>query len=216
MRYSTVLFDLDGTIIDTNELIIQTFLYTLESYFPGKFSREDVLPHLGQTLFEQMERFGGKERVDELVAHYREYNIRMHDELVRDFPYVLEVLEELKRIGVTMGVVTTKMQKTAYMGMALYGIDKYMKTTVTYESTPEHKPHPAPVLKAIQELGADPAKTLMVGDSEYDIQAGQSAGVATAGVAWSLKGPDYLSEYKPDYLLQDMLELLPVVRGDGS
>lgn len=213
MKYTTVLFDLDGTIIDTNELIIQSFLHTLEHYYPSKYSREEIIPNMGQTLFEQMERYGGKEMVDELAAHYREFNIRMHDELVAEFPHVAEVIPELSQMGVTMGIVTTKMQKTALMGLRLLGLEKYMSTIITYESTERHKPDPAPVLKALENLGADPAATLMVGDSEYDLLAGARAGTHTAGVAWSMKGEEFLARFEPNYILRDMRELLPIVRG---
>lgn len=213
MKFQTVLFDLDGTIIDTNELIIQTFLHTLNHHFPNQFSREHILPHMGQTLFEQMERYGGKERVTELVEHYREYNVRMHDELVKDFPYVVETLEQLAKAGVQMGIVTTKMLKTSRMGLQLFGLDRFMETIISYETTTEHKPHPAPVLAAIERLGANPATTLMVGDSQYDIQAAQGAGVSSAGVAWSLKGADFLRSFNPDYLLEDIRELIPIVLG---
>jgi pyrophosphatase PpaX len=213
MKYTTVLFDLDGTIIDTNELILQSFLYTLNHYFPGKYTKEDVLPYMGQTLFEQMERYGGKELMNELVAHYREHNVRVHDELVTEFPHVAEVIPQLAEMGVQLGVVTTKMSKTALMGLRLFDLERYMQVLVTYESTVEHKPHPAPVLLALEELGADPARTLMVGDSEYDILAGKRAGIATAGVAWSLKGEAYLQQFEPDYILRDMREIVPIVKG---
>jgi pyrophosphatase PpaX len=214
MKYDTVLFDLDGTIIDTNNLILQSFLHTLGHYFPGKYTEEHILPHMGQTLFEQMERFGGKERVDELVEHYREHNIRMHDELIAGFPHVAEVIPQLHQLGLSLGVVTTKMRNTAEMGLRLFDLERYMKVIITYEDTVEHKPHPAPVLKALELLGADPSKTIMVGDSEYDIQAGNRAGVATAGVSWSLKGEDYLRQFQPNVILQDLRELVPIVKGE--
>jgi pyrophosphatase PpaX len=214
MRYPTVLFDLDGTLVDTNNLILQSFLHTLEHYFPGKYTVEDILPYMGQTLFQQMERYGGKELVQELVDHYREYNVRMHDDLIEEFPYVLEVIPQLAKAGVTLGIVTTKMRKTAVMGLQRYGIESFFSTVITYESTTEHKPYPAPVLTAMEELGAKPEHTLMVGDSEYDILAGQRAGVDTAGVAWSLKGEAHLQTFNPTYMLRDIRDILPIVKGD--
>jgi pyrophosphatase PpaX len=216
MKYDTILFDLDGTIIDTNHLILQSFIHTLGHYFPGKYSKEDILPHMGQTLFEQMERYGGKERVDELVDHYREHNIRMHDELIAEFPHVAEVIPRLHQSGLSLGVVTTKMRKTAEMGLRLFDLERYMKVVITYEDTTRHKPHPDPVLKALELLGADPAKAIMIGDSEYDIQAGKRAKVATAGVSWSLKGEDYLRQFEPDVMLRDLRELIPIVKGESG
>jgi pyrophosphatase PpaX len=111
-----------------------------------------------------------------------------------------------------MGIVTTKQRKTAEMGLRLFGLDKYMDTFISYQDTEKHKPHPEPVHKAMQALGVDPARTLMVGDSQYDIQAGQNAGIASAGVAWSLKGASFLSSFNPTYLLNDMSDIIQIVK----
>lgn len=214
LRYDTVLFDLDGTLIDSNELIIVSFLHVLEKYFPGKYTREDLVPHMGKTLFEQMELFGGTEMRDELAQAYREYNELVHDEWIREFPHVRETLAALKELGVTMGVVTTKQRKTAVMGSDVCGVSPYMSTFITFQDTEKHKPSPDPVLKAMENLGADPAKTLMVGDTQFDIQAGHNAGTHSAAVAWSLKGSEFLQQFQPEYILQDMTDLIAIVKGE--
>ncbi len=214
LRYNTVLFDLDGTLIDTNELILVSFLNVLNAHFPGKYARQDLIPHMGKTLHEQMELFGGLEKRDELVDAYRVHNEEIHDEWIREFPHVRETLAELKELGITMGVVTTKQRKTAEMGAAACGVSPYMSTFVTFQDTEKHKPSPDPVLKALSDLGADPSKTLMVGDTQFDIQAGHNAGVHSAGVAWSLKGAEFLAQFKPEYILQDMRDLIAVVKGE--
>ncbi|WP_027416309.1 pyrophosphatase PpaX [Aneurinibacillus terranovensis] len=211
LTYKHVLFDLDGTLIDTNNLILTSFLFTLDKYFPGKYSRDDLIPHMGKPLYDQMQLFD-RERAEELVQVYREHNEQVHDELVREFPNVVETLTELANMGVRMGVVTTKQRKTAQMGLRLFGLDKFMETVVCFQDTEEHKPHPAPVLKAMASMGADPASTLMIGDSQYDIEAAHNAGIDSAGVAWSLKGADFLSTFKPTYLIHDMKELLHIVK----
>lgn len=210
-RYQYVLFDLDGTLIDTNNLILTSFMYTLEKFYPGKYTREDLIPHMGKPLYDQMELFG-PERSEELVQVYREHNERVHDELVEEFPNVLDTIEQLAKMEIKMGIVTTKQRKTAEMGLRLFGLDKYMDAFISYQDTENHKPHPEPVHKAMQALGADPARTLMVGDSQYDIQAGQNAGIASAGVAWSMKGASFLSSFNPTYLLNDMSDIIQIVK----
>lgn len=214
LKYDTVLFDLDGTIIDTNELIITSFLHVLEQHFPSRYKREDIIPNMGQPLTAQMELFGGAELRDFLVDAYREHNEEIHDELVREFPHVLETLEELKKLGVTMGIVTTKQRKTAEMGAKLFGIDPFMSTFIVFQDTEKHKPSPDPVLKAMEQVKANPATTLMVGDSQYDIQAAHHAGAHAAGVSWSLKGPEFLQQFDPEYMLYDMRDLIPIVKGE--
>ncbi len=214
MKYKTLLFDLDGTIINTNELIINSFLYTLDRYFPGKYNRELLIPHLGKTLYEQMESFGDKKIAEEMVQVYREHNLRTHDDMVKEFPYVKEVLHDLYSLGHTMGIVTTKMKSTALMGLKLFELDKLMSTVIGYEDTKQHKPDPAPIHLAIERLEADPKTTLMVGDSQYDIEAANIAGITSIGVGWSLKGREFINQFNPDYMIDDMRELIPIVRGN--
>lgn len=205
---NTVLFDLDGTIIDTNELIISTFMHVLGSHFPQQpYTREQIIPHMGMTLEQQMQTFSGRQEVAELVADYRSYNGLHHDAMVREFPRVNEVISTLHQRGIKMGVVTTKIRPTTLRALELFGLKQYMDTIVTVQDVEHPKPHPEPVLTAVKQLGADPSRTLMVGDSAADIQSAKAAGVKAAGVAWSLKGAEVLSQYDPDYILQDMTDL---------
>jgi pyrophosphatase PpaX len=211
LAITTLLFDLDGTIVDTNELIIQSFLHTLEGVTGEPYTRERIIPHMGFPLLDQLRFFSGLEQVDELAVKYRKFNLDKHDELVAEFPHVREVLEELARRGIRLGVVTNKMRLTTEMGLKLCGIDRFMETVVTVDDVKRGKPDPEAVLKALELMKAAPEETIMIGDSKYDIIAGQAAGVKTAGVAWSLKGEAHLREFNPDYMLHDMRDLLEIV-----
>ncbi|GAA3403349.1 pyrophosphatase PpaX [Paenibacillus hodogayensis] len=211
MTISTVLFDLDGTIVDTNELIIQSFLHALEGETEQPYTRERIIPHMGFPLQEQLRFFTGRDAVDELTVKYRAFNLSKHDELVKEFPYVREVLAELQQRGIRMGVVTNKMRMTTLMGLKLCGIESYMETVVAIDDVERGKPDPESVRKALELLKIDAGEALMVGDSKYDIIAGRDAGVKTVGVAWSLKGEDHLRELSPDYIIRDMRELLEIV-----
>lgn len=206
----TILFDFDGTLVDTNELIIATFLHVLEGQTAEPLTREHIVPHMGLPLGEQLQLFSGREDVGDLVLAYREYNLKMHDELIRKFPYVDEVLEQLRENGIRMGMVTNKMRLTTDKGLRLFGYDAYMDEVITAEDVELGKPDPAGVRIAVSLMKADPRKTLMVGDSQYDLLAGQRAGVLSAGVAWSLKGEEYLRSFHPDYMLHDMRDLLEI------
>jgi pyrophosphatase PpaX len=206
----TVLFDLDGTILDTNDLIIESILHVMRDD-DAVFSREHIIPHMGKPLREQFQHFTGEQEVEAHISKYREFNLRMHDEFVQAFPYVLEVAEELKKHNVKLGVVTTKMRLTTDMGLQHCGLTPYFEAVVTLDDVSRAKPDPEPVEKAMAALGSKPGSTLMVGDSQFDIMAGKAAGVLTAGVAWSLKGEAFLAQYEPDYMLHDMRELLHIV-----
>jgi len=209
--YDTVLFDLDGTILDTNELIIVSFLQALKGAVDEGFNREHIIPSMGAPLEDQMKRFSGLEKVDHLIDAYREVNLQLHDEYVKLFDQVEEVLEALHSENIKLGVVTTKMRLTTERGLAFTNIAKYMDVVITIDDVKHAKPHPEPVLKAMEALGADPKRTIMVGDSTMDIESGVKAGVTTVGVAWSLKGGQVLRDAGAHYIIQTMNELVDIV-----
>ncbi|WP_040951707.1 pyrophosphatase PpaX [Gorillibacterium massiliense] len=213
----TVLFDFDGTIVDTNELIIATFLHILQGHTPQQpFTREHIIPHMGSSLAEQLSTFTGRTDVEDLIKAYREYNGRIHDEMVRSFPYVKEVLERLQQSGIKMGVVTNKVQFSTRRGLKMFELDGYMDAVVTADEVSAGKPDPEGILLAVSRLGSDPERTLMVGDSQYDMLAAHAAGVKAVGVAWSLKGEEYLKRFEPHYMLHDMRDLYEIVGlGEG-
>ncbi|GBG09091.1 pyrophosphatase PpaX [Paenibacillus agaridevorans] len=203
----TMLFDLDGTILDTNELIITSFLEALKGSVPEGFCRDHIIPSMGAPLVDQMRRFSGLEDVNHLVDAYREVNLRLHDDYVKPFEAVKEVLERLKANGVKLGVVTTKMRLTTERGLKFVGIHSYMDVVITIDDVANAKPHPEPVLKALELLGADPATALMLGDSTVDMEAASAAGVLPVGVAWSMKGGQILRDAGAAYVIDDMREL---------
>jgi pyrophosphatase PpaX len=210
---NTILFDLDGTLIDTNELIISTYLHTLEKYFPGKYGREDVLPFLGPTLHEVFGEMD-PDRVEEMVLEYRTYNLANHDALVKEFVGVMETIETLKKKGYKLAIVTTKREDVAFKGLRLMKLDSYFDVMIAYDHVKKVKPDPEPIYLALEKLGSKPEEALMVGDNFHDVLAGKNAGTKTAGVAWSIKGREYLAKYEPDYMLENMTDLLSIL-GEG-
>ncbi|MDQ0244700.1 pyrophosphatase PpaX [Bacillus fengqiuensis] len=212
MNINTILFDLDGTLIDTNELIISSFLHTLNTFYPGRYQREDVLPFMGPTLHET---FSGidQERVQELIDTYREYNISNHDLLVKEFEGVFETVQWLKQEGYKLGIVTTKMSNVVMMGLKLTKLDQFFDVIVAIDHVTNPKPHPEPIEKALQQLDAKPEEALMVGDNHHDIVGGKNAGTKTAGVAWSAKGREHLAKYEPDFMLEKMSDLRDILGG---
>ncbi|MDR6999471.1 pyrophosphatase PpaX [Neobacillus niacini] len=209
---TTLLFDLDGTLIDTNELIIATYLHTLEKYYPNKYKREDVFPFMGPTLQEAFEMVGADPtRVEEMILEYRTYNLANHDLLVKEFPNVLETIRTLKEKGYKLGVVTTKRHDTSLKGLALMKLEEYFDVVIALDHVTKVKPDPEPIFKALEQLNSTSEETIMVGDNFHDILAGKNAGTKTAGVAWTIKGRDYLAKYEPDYMLENMADLLTIL-----
>jgi pyrophosphatase PpaX len=210
MKINTILFDLDGTLINTNDLIIESFLHTLNNYYPNKYQRADVLPFLGPTLYET---FGSlnPEKMEEMVKVYRKFNHEQHDILVTEFETVFDTVKTLHEQGFKLGIVTTKIRDTVNMGLKLTKLDQFFDVVVTLDDVEHAKPHPEPILKALEQLGSSPEEAIMVGDNHHDVEAGKNAGTKTAGVSWSVKGREYISSHQPDYLLEKMSDILPIV-----
>lgn len=209
-KITTLLFDLDGTLIDTNELIISSFLHTLEKYYPSKYQREDVLPFMGPSLYES---FGSidPDRVEEMVFEYRAYNIAHHNELVKEFEGVPETIHTLKEKGYKLGIVTTKLYDVVLKGLRFMQLESYFDVVVASDHVSKTKPDPESIFKALEQLSSSPSKAIMVGDNYHDILAGKNAGTKTAGVAWSMKGRDFLAKFEPDYMLDHMGDLLTIL-----
>jgi pyrophosphatase PpaX len=210
MNINTILFDLDGTLIDTNELIIQSFLHTLEKYYPNQYKREDVLAFIGPPLYDTFVAMD-KERVQEMIDTYRAFNHEKHDELVKEYETVYETVETLHEKGFKLGIVTTKVRSTVLMGLKLTKLDRFFDCIVALDDVERAKPDPEPIFKALSILESSPQETIMVGDNYHDILAGKNAGTKTAGVAWTIKGREYLEQYKPDFMLEKMSDLLEIV-----
>lgn len=209
MTVNTILFDLDGTLVNTNELIIASFEYTLAEYFPGKYSREDIVSWIGEPLRDTFVRLDA-ERADEWVDVYRRHNRAIHETHLKEYEGAYETVKALAENGYKLGVVTTKFSEGATLGLKIARLQDFFPVVIGLDHVSEPKPHPEPVKRALSLLESDPDEAIMIGDSVSDIRAGQQAGTQTAGVAWSIKGRDVLAEQSPDYMLEQMLDLLAI------
>ena len=209
---TTLLFDFDGTLLDTNELIIQTFQYVLDKNYPGKYKRIDILPFLGPTLHETFDSVD-PENTEALIEEYRAWNKSMHDELSSEFDGVSETLKLLKTAGLKMAIVSTKKKDMVLRGLGLLDVEGVFDEVIAMDDVTKTKPDPEPILLALERLGIKADEALMIGDNYHDIVGGQNAGVRTAGVAWSAKGEVFLQTFNPDYMLQHISDLLQLVKG---
>ncbi|MEH6941846.1 pyrophosphatase PpaX [Bacillus sp. JJ722] len=208
---NTVLFDLDGTLINTIDLILASFTETLNHFYPNKYSREDMLKFIGPPLVDSFQSID-PERVDEMVDYYREFNMKNHDALVKEYEGVLETIEALQTAGFKIGIVTTKLRAAVLKGLKIGKLDPYFDVIVTLDDVKNAKPDPEPINMALEQLHSTPEEAIMVGDSSHDILAGQNAGTLTAGVAWTVQGREHLEAYNPDYMLDNMRDLLHILK----
>ncbi|MFJ7935512.1 pyrophosphatase PpaX [Sporosarcina sp. NPDC096371] len=211
---TTLLFDFDGTLMDTNELIIRSYQHVLDKHYPGKYTQSDILPFLGPTLTDAFSTVD-PQRVDEFIEEYRAWNRERHDELVSEFEGVSETLLLLKEAGVKMAIVSTKRNDMIWRGIDLLQAKGIFDVVIGIDDVTNAKPDPEPIFLALERLGAAADEALMIGDNYHDIEGGKNAGVRTAGVAWSAKGEAFLQTFNPDYMLHHLSDLLPIVKGEA-
>ncbi len=207
-RRPTVLFDLDGTLIDSIELILNSARYAFE-----KLDREcppdsEWTAGIGIPLFTMFGRYA-KDAADQaaLIAAYREYQLANHDRLIRCYDDVVDTVAMLSASGHELGIVTSKSEALAMRGLAHVGLARFMDTVVGCDSSTRHKPDPEPVQIALHRLDCVPENAVFVGDSVHDILAGNAAGVTTLAATWGAFKKADLEPGEPDFYLEHISEL---------
>jgi len=208
--YQTYLFDSDGTLLDTAELIFQTFLYTCKKYGDLTIERPRVIADIGTPLVRQIQLYLGQLSDSELtliLMDYRDYQLSIYQQHLSVFPGVEETLRQLKSRGKKLAVVTSRKLDTTELYLKIGKLYDFFDVIITPESTSDHKPHPAPALKAIEMLNGNTQDALFIGDAYFDIECGQQAGMDTALVSWSHNDPHSIQP-PPTYIIQQMTDLL--------
>jgi pyrophosphatase PpaX len=212
MRFPVVLFDLDGTLIDSGPMIVASMKHAARSVL-GRDIPEEVLTAAvgGPGLVAQMHALA-PERVDDLVAAYRAHNEPLHEEL-EAFWEVVDVLPRLRDEGRLLGIVTAKRRETVQLAFdRLPGLADNFAVVITSDDTERHKPSPDPILAAVDRLDASVTGTAYVGDSPYDIRAAKAAGVFAIAVAWGgIHADEVLEREEPDAFVRHAEELRAVL-----
>ena len=208
MALSTFLFDLDGTLIDSIELILRSYRHTLRTHRGHEPADEVWMNGLGTPLWVQFRHFTeDAAEIEAMVATYRAYNLAHHDELVRPYDGVVDAVRALERAGKTLGLVTSKLRSGAARGLRLAGLEDAFGVTVGADDVSHPKPHPEPVLTALERLGAPAAGAVFIGDSRHDLVCGRAAGVKTAAALWGPFDRSHLDDLEPDYWLERPADL---------
>lgn len=207
-HFRTVLFDLDGTLIDSIELILASYHHTLAQHGHPPVPDAEWLRGVGTPLRAQLGPWARTpEQLEDLVATYRSYNLANHDRMVRPFPAVPEVVRAIRARGIRTGVVTSKNREGTRRGLRLAGIEEAVEVLVCADDVIRAKPDPEPVSRALALLEADPESTIFVGDSIHDLHSGRGAGVLTGAVLWGPFARPELEPAAPDYWLETPEEL---------
>jgi len=208
-----VLFDLDGTLLDSIRLILDSYHHTLEVHGHPPRSDAHWLAGIGTPLWVQLAEWAHDEAVMQaMIATYRDFNVTNHDKVVRAYPGVVEMVHAIRRRGLRTGLVTSKMRTGALRGLNLLGLTEAMDTIVAVDDVANPKPHPEPVMRAAEVLELETESVIYVGDSVHDMASGRAAGARTAAVLWGPFDRDHLAASAPDFWLEqpdDLLAILP-------
>lgn len=217
-----ILFDFDGTLVNTTPLILRSFRATWKKMFGFEMEDADYIKTFGTLLHtalkgltEQCVADGRICKVDDLTAvadellqTYRAFNNEWHDQAIEPFAGIDETLQELRARDYKLGIVSSKMRLGVQRGLNVFAMAELFDVIITADDVTNHKPHPEPLLKALDQFGTATHEAIYVGDSIHDIAAGRAANIATVAAAWGPFPRTDLEALKPDHLLDKPSELL--------
>lgn len=202
--HDPILFDLDGTLIDSIELIRRSYAHAMREHRGVAHDEREFVSGLGRPLKWQFARHASDPaEVDAMIATYRKFNVEHHDALVSVYPGAVEAVQRLVERGAKLAIVTSKLNASARHGLVHCGYDvAWFRAIVGVDDVTEHKPHPRPVQRALELLGVEAAGAVMVGDSPHDLASGRAAGTRTAAVSWGPFPHEELRATAPDLWLE--------------
>ncbi|MBB6482542.1 HAD family hydrolase [Spirochaeta isovalerica] len=209
-QYVTYLFDADGTLLDTSELIFQSFYHTCRTHGGFEVDRETIFKDVGIPLKVQLIKLLGEmspEELEAVIETHRSYQKTIYEMTLRLYGGVKEGLVKLKERGARLGIVTSRNRESLDTYLKHTGIDRLFEVVASPEDTANHKPHPEPVLWAMKQFGSEPDSTVFVGDAVFDILSGNAAGVDTALITWGHNDPEDI-EAEPTWVIHDFNDLL--------
>jgi pyrophosphatase PpaX len=208
--FDPILFDLDGTVIDSVALIRESHRYAVGAVLGTTLSDEELVANVGRPLIDQMRAFS-QPHAEELLRVYREWNHAHTADLLAAYAGVDGLLERLRAAGRTLGIVTSKSGPTAQLAFDVLPIRHHFDVIIDAEDSERHKPDPMPVLVALERLGVSPSRACYVGDAPFDIQAGAGAGLTTIAVTWGFFSREALQEFHPDHIVDTAAQLESVL-----
>lgn len=222
---SVVLFDFDGTLVNTTPLILHSFRATWQQSFGFTLDDSVYINTFGTLLHTALQQLTQRcidegrlapledlsAKADELLSTYRAINLAHHDALSEPFDGINETVTELKTRGLRLGIVSSKLRQGVERGLRLFGLAEFFDVIIAADDVKRHKPHPEPLWRALERFEAAPYSALYVGDSIHDIAAGHAANIATAAATWGPFPRTELEALQPNYVLDtphDLLKLL--------
>lgn len=210
-----ILFDFDGTLVNTNDVILASWQHTYKYYLGHEVPEEHITACFGEPLLVTMKREFPDVDPEDAAETYRSFQLENADKLVTIFPGIRELLASLKEAGYVLGIVTSRTRNSARRYLDMFGIAEYFDGMVNCEDTTSHKPNPEPILLALEKLGAPADEAIMIGDSPFDMKCANNAGVDAVMVGWRITCDEIslIDDAKVDYHISSPMELLELLTG---
>ena len=216
LMLKAILFDLDGTLVNTNQLIFNSFQKAFKELLKeNTLSNEEIINCIGPTLEQTGEKYYPQDP-NAFVEYYRHYYQMNHDDMIEIFPGIIEMLENLKQLQLKLVIVTSKKRDMTIKALKYLNIYDYFDLIVSSDDVRCPKPHPEPIETVMNYYGLTRDECLMVGDNSHDIECAHAAGVKSVAVGWAMRGADYLKKYHPTYIINEANDLLTVIKKEGS
>lgn len=204
--FTAFVFDMDGTITNTNRLIFDSFNHIVQAYRGGTMSDREIASLFGPPEEGALLAIVGKDRLDEAMERYLQFYRDRHQELASVYDGMPELIEELHRRGVTLAIFTGKGRHTTDITLEKFGLTRYFRKVVTGNDVVKHKPSGEGITAILRDLNLDPHRTLMVGDSPSDILAAREAGIPVASVRWDVFNKERVLQHERDFTFHAVSE----------
>ncbi|MGL4949508.1 MAG: pyrophosphatase PpaX, partial [Anaeroplasmataceae bacterium] len=210
-KSNTIIFDLDGTLLNTQELITRSFVYTFDHFMKDKvLTDEELESFFGPSLKTTFSRYEeDEEKVDEMLKYYREFNLEQHDNLVKGFPKLVETIKRLHKKKYKLAIVSNKRKDAILQGLELFDIKKYFSVIIGDDDVENEKPNPEGILKALSMID-DPKNPIYVGDTPNDILAAKNANIKSCAVAYSSRIEE-MEELEPDFIIKNLYSIFRIL-----
>jgi pyrophosphatase PpaX len=208
--YKGIFFDLDGTVADTELVVIMTMLSFVEKYTPNqKVTLHQLLKISGPPIKDTLHSYFPDEDVEKLIPEFAEKAREFYPKYAVAFPHIISVIDSLKKQGIATGIVTSKLRRNALLTLDVIGMGKTFDWIITLDEVKSPKPDPDGILQCLKHFHLKPEEVLFVGDTIYDYHAGRNAGVDTALVSWSLR--PFAASIQPTFWIDDYARFFKIL-----
>lgn len=209
---NTVIFDFDGTLANTNQMILNSFKHIYSVFHNKELDENYVMSTFGEPLTLTLTRDFGEYNFEDVIECYREYQKNRFNDEVTLYETVEETLKYLKSKNIKMGIATSRLRNSTLSALENFNISHYFDVIVAADDVEKHKPDKEPLIKAIQGLNSSPDKTLYVGDSKFDMECALNANATPALAGWQFGSKELAEKYNIEYVLEKMWDLTKIIK----